>query len=173
MNDNKNDAVDAALYRDGMARYAGHVQLVTTQWQGKRRGVTITAACSVSDNPPTVLICLNSSNPKNGIFRDSGTFTLNALAAHQKDLAVAFSGLSGLAEEERFALARWDRLATGAPVLVDAAVAFDCRIADIKEMSTHMVIFGSVEAVTLGPDPSALLYHERAFRDIPLVGEPG
>lgn len=58
--------LDAALYRDAMARYAGHVQIVTTALGSERRGVTITAACSVSDNPPTVLVCLNNSNPKIG-----------------------------------------------------------------------------------------------------------
>ena len=71
--------MDPALYRDAMSRFAGHVQLVTTVLGKERRGVTITAACSVSDNPATVLICLNNSNAKNEIFFRSGIFVLNTL----------------------------------------------------------------------------------------------
>ncbi len=155
------------LYREGMARYAGHVQIVTTRWQGRRRGVTVTAACSVSDDPPTVLVCLNNSNPKNAIFAESGVFALNALASHHRDLATAFAGLNGMAEEERFGLASWGRLATGAPVLEGAAAVFDCHVTEIKEMSTHFVLFGRVVAVELGQHSSTLLYHRRGFRELP------
>ncbi len=41
-----------------MSHYAGAVQIVTTAGSAGRRGLTLTAACSVSDNPPTILICL-------------------------------------------------------------------------------------------------------------------
>ena len=51
----KTKTVGSSDYRDAMAHYAGHVQLVTTAHAGQRRGVTVTAACSVSDDPPTVL----------------------------------------------------------------------------------------------------------------------
>lgn len=82
--------MDPALYRDAMSRYAGHVQLVTTALGDERRGVTITAACSVSDSPATVLICLNNSNAKNDIFFNSGIFALNTLGADHQSLADAF-----------------------------------------------------------------------------------
>lgn len=84
--------IDPGLYRDAMSRYAGHVQLVTTAMGELRRGVTITAACSVSDNPASVLICLNNTNPKNEIFFRSGIFALNTLGAHHQGVADAFPG---------------------------------------------------------------------------------
>jgi cob(II)yrinic acid a,c-diamide reductase len=96
--------LDPLVYRDGMARYAGHVQIVTTRLAGVMRGVTVTAACSVSDAPPTVLVCLNSSNPNNNIFEESRIFALNALAAHHQPVAAAFAGLGGVAAQERFRL---------------------------------------------------------------------
>ncbi|MGQ3280702.1 MAG: flavin reductase family protein, partial [Shinella sp.] len=71
--------LDPSLYRNAMSRYAGHVQIVTTVFEGERRGVTITAACSVSDNPAMILACVNASNPKNAIFEKSGRFALNTL----------------------------------------------------------------------------------------------
>src|SRR6218665_1042371 len=98
---------DGKLYRNAMARYAGHVQLVTTELNGMRRGVAVTAACSVSDNPPTVMVCLNHGNEKNQIFFDSGIFALNSLSAHHQALSHAFSGLEKLSTDERFAKGNW------------------------------------------------------------------
>ncbi|PDT03757.1 4-hydroxyphenylacetate 3-monooxygenase [Rhizobium chutanense] len=155
--------IDPGLYRDAMSRYAGHVQLVTTVMEGVRRGVTITAACSVSDNPASVLICLNNTNPKNEIFFRSGIFVLNTLGAHHQGVADAFSGRTALADDARFGSARFETLVTGAPVLADALAAFDCRVTDIKEMPTHNVIFGEVAAVRFSEKHPALLYLNRDY----------
>lgn len=155
--------IDPGLYRDAMSRYAGHVQLVTTVLGDQRRGVTITAACSVSDNPASVLVCLNNSNPRNEIFFRSGIFALNTLGAHHQPVADAFSGRTALADEERFTSGTFDRLATGAPVLADALVSFDCKVTDIKEMSTHNVVFGEVIAVRFSEKRPALVYLNRDY----------
>lgn len=158
--------VDGVMYRNAMAHFAGHVQLVTTQHGDNRRGVTVTAACSVSDNPPTVLVCLNASNPKNALFAESGRFALNCLANHHRPLADGFAGFSNLDTDDRFALAEWTTLATGAPVLTDALVSFDCRLVEIKEMSTHMILFGEVKAIHTGPTGSALVYMNRQYQSL-------
>ncbi|MBW9115016.1 flavin reductase [Rhizobium cauense] len=158
--------IDPRLYRDAMSRFGGHVQLVTTTIGEERRGVTITAACSVSDSPATVLVCLNNSNPKNEIFFRSGVFALNTLAAHHQTLADAFSGRIQLSNEERFATGRFDKLVTGAPVLHDALASFDCRVMEIKEMSTHHIIFGEVVAVRYNEAKPALLYMNRDYHSL-------
>lgn len=155
--------IEAADYRNAMARYAGHVQIVTTQLGDVRRGVTITAACSVSDSPATVLCCLNHSNDKNQIFLDSGVFVLNTLSAQHLALAKAFAGFSHQPAEDRFAMAEWDVLVTGAPVLKDAIASYDCRLIDIKVMSTHSVLFGEVVGLRTGSTDQALVYLDRAF----------
>ena len=158
-------AVDSSLYRDAMSRYAGHVQIVTTVHEGEKRGVTITAACSVSDNPPMVLACVNASNPKNAIFEKSGRFALNTLSAEQIDLANAFSGRDpAMTSQERFAMGNWQELVTGAPVLKDAPAAFDCRLVEFKVMATHMVLIGEVLGISFGERKPALLYMDRGYR---------
>jgi cob(II)yrinic acid a,c-diamide reductase len=158
--------IEPKLYRDAMARYAGHVQIVTTALGEMKRGVTITAACSVSDNPATVLVCLNRHNPHNDIFVESGVFALNTLASHHKPLADAFSGLTHLEEMDRFALAEWDELVTGAPALKDAIATYDCRIVDTKAMSTHNVFFGEVVGLRLGGQDQSLVYMDRSYHAI-------
>jgi len=156
--------MDPALYRDAMSHYAGHVQIVTTEFEGVRRGVTITAACSVSDSPPSLLVCLNNSNPKNAVFFESGFFALNTLGLRHQALASGFAGFGGLSNDERFALGEWDRMVTGAPMLGDAIVSFDCRVTDHKVTTTHTVLFGAVVAIHFGPPDQSLVYLDRGFR---------
>ena len=139
--------VESQDYRDAMARYAGRVQIVTTQLGNLRRGVTVTAACSVSDNPGTVLTCLNQSNPANRIFVESGHIAINTLLASQQALADAFAGFGQLDVDTRFGLAEWDHIASGVPTLKGAAAVFDCRLTHHVSVSTHMVLFGTPEAI--------------------------
>jgi cob(II)yrinic acid a,c-diamide reductase len=159
--------LDPSLYRDAMSRYAGHVQIVTTAHEGEKRGVTITAACSVSDNPAMVLACVNASNPKNAIFSKSGSFALNTLAADQAELANAFSGRDpAITSEQRFSMGNWQELVTGAPVLMDALAAFDCRLVELKVMATHVILIGEVMGVSFGEHKPALLYMDRGYHTL-------
>lgn len=151
-------------YRDAMARFAGAVHVVTTDGPAGRRGVTVIAACSVSDNPPIVLVCLNRENPNNDRFLDNGVFALNTLADGHQEISSAFAGFGGLAPDERFGLGTWETLSTGAPVLSDAMAVFDCRIIDSKDLATHRVYFGKVTGLRVGANLSPLLYHDRGYR---------
>jgi len=150
-------------YRDAMARFPGAVHAITTDGPAGRRGTTVIAACSVSDSPPTVLACLNRENPNNEAFIVNGCFALNTLAAKHEPLSVAFSGVTGLPPEERFALARWDQIATGAPTLVGAVVVFDCELVDTKDLATHRVLFGKVTGLRIGDSLRPLIYHDRGY----------
>lgn len=158
------NVVEPRHYRDAMAQFAGAVHVATTDGPAGRRGVTVIAACSVSDNPPTILVCLNRENPDNDRFAENGVFALNTLASSQKELADAFSGLTGLDNEERFALGRWDSLSSGAPVLAGALASFDCTLIDAKDLATHRILFGKVTGLNIGDNVDPLIYHRRAYR---------
>ena len=150
-------------YRDAMSHFAGAVHLVTTNGVAGKRGATVIAACSVSDIPPMVLVCVNRENPNNDIFMGNGTFALNTLAALHEPLAVAFSGVTGLAPEQRFALGEWEVLATGAPTLIGAVAVFDCELVDSKDLATHRVMFGKVIGLHIGDNLCPLIYHGRSY----------
>jgi cob(II)yrinic acid a,c-diamide reductase len=151
-------------YRDAMSRFAGAVHVVTTDGAAGRRGATVIATCSVSDNPPIILVCLNRVNQANDGFRDNGVFALNTLAADQAAIAQAFSGVTKLDQDRRFELGHWDTLSTGAPILADALAVFDCEVIDSKDLATHRVLFGKVTGLRLGDNLRPLLYHDRGYR---------
>jgi cob(II)yrinic acid a,c-diamide reductase len=156
--------VEPQTYRDAMARFAGAVHVVTTDGPAGKRGATVIAACSVSDAPPTILVCLNRENPKNDAFVENRRFALNTLTPAQQALAIGFSGVTGLPVEERFALGRWTTIATGAPVLVGAMAVFDCELYEAKDMATHRILFGKVTGLRIGDSVEPLLYFDRAYR---------
>jgi cob(II)yrinic acid a,c-diamide reductase len=158
----KND-IGPQAYRDAMAKFAGHVHIVTTDGPGGLRGATVTAACSVSDTPPIVLVCLNRENPKNEAFIANGNFALNTLAAQHEPLASAISGLTRLSEADRFSLGQWDKISTGAPTLLDAVAVFDCELIDTKDLATHRVLFGKVTGLRIGDNLRPLIYHDRGY----------
>ena len=160
----KTNPVDALTYRIAMAEIAESVHVVTTDGAVGRRGVTATAFTSVSDKPATVLVCLNRHNPANDLFEQNGVFAVSTLAAEHQPLAEAFSGLGGLAADARFALGQWERVETGAPVLIGAMAAFDCHLIESIDMATHRVLFGRVTGLRVGDSLAPLLYHRRGYR---------
>lgn len=157
-------------FRDAMARLGAAVNIVTTDGPAGRAGLTVSAVCSVTDDPPTLLVCLNRASRANAIFKANGVLCVNTLAADSRDLSDAFAGRGRLPSEARFALGAWDRLETGAPVLADhAVVVFDCRIADVVEKGTHSVLFAEIAAIRQGGPGGALIYYGRGYHP---VGEP-
>jgi flavin reductase len=158
-------SVDAAAFREAMSRLGAAVHVVTSAGPAGTTGFTATAVASVCDSPPTLLVCLNRRSSSAPVLTANRAFCVNTLRAGEEDIANLFAGRSG-SREERFAAGHWISLATGAPVLASAVVAFDCRVSEIKSVGSHNVIFGVVEAVRLGAPGEALVYHERAYKRV-------
>jgi flavin reductase len=156
--------VASPLFREAMSRLGAAVHVVTTAGSGGKAGFTATAVCSVSDAPPTLLVCLNRKSRGGPILRENGVFCINTLGADSEAVADLFAGRTGVAD--RFAGGSWATLATGAPVLTEAVVAFDCRVIEIRAVASHNVIFGAVADLRLGPAGPALVYHERAYKKV-------
>ncbi|MEP3278180.1 MAG: flavin reductase [Stappiaceae bacterium] len=155
--------MDPLAFREAMSRLGAAVHVVATAGDHGRGGVTISAACSVTDAPPTVLICLNRSSPVNALVRTNGVFCVNTLPSHEEPLSRAFAGLNSLPMEDRFNLADWTTLETGAPSLIGARVSVDCHVSEVTEIGTHTVIFGQVTAIALGDQTPALIYLDRNY----------
>ena len=158
--------VDAKLFREAMSRLGAAVHVITTDGPKGRAGITATAACSVSDSPPTVLICVNRAAATATMLQGNGVFCLNTLRAGDEPVADTFAGRTKVAREARFETGEWTELSTGAPVLTSAVVAFDCRVADVKSVASHDIYFGVVEAVYSGEPGAALVYHDRLYKQV-------
>lgn len=152
-----------SAFRDAMSRVAAAVHIVTSAGAGGRAGFTATAVSSVSDTPPTLLVCLNRLGRSADALARNGVFCVNTLGVDDQMLADVFAGRTGAQGEARFAQGAWGSLATGSPVLATALVAFDCRVVESVAAGSHQVILGRIEAVRLGTQPHALLYKDRVY----------
>ncbi|MEA2906833.1 MAG: hypothetical protein QOI12_4220 [Alphaproteobacteria bacterium] len=157
---------EPASFRDAMSRLGAAVHVITTAGPAGKTGATATAVCSVSDTPPTLLMCLNRRSQTNPIVQENGVFCVNTLGADEAQIADIFAGRTGIQGAERFATGQWTVLSTGSPVLASAVIAFDCRIIEVRAVASHNVFFGAVETVRLGPAGPALVYHERAYKRV-------
>lgn len=158
--------IDRTTYRDAMARLGAAVSVITTTGPAGPRGFTASSVCSVTDDPPTLLLCLNRASDNHDPLIESGILCVNTLAASQEVLSPLFAGFTGVPQEERFQVGEWGTLATGAPVLRDAVVSFDCRISERTDVGTHTVFFCTVEAIAFGPSHEGLIYFGRAYHRI-------
>src|ERR1700686_3211943 len=123
-------SVDAAAFREAMSRRGAAVHVVPTAGPGGKTGFTATAVCSVSDAPPTLLVCLNRRSPGGPILRENKVFCVNTLGADCEAVADVFAGRTGAVMAERFGVGQWSTLKTGAPGLASAVAAFDCRVVE-------------------------------------------
>jgi flavin reductase (DIM6/NTAB) family NADH-FMN oxidoreductase RutF len=154
---------DAEAFKAGMRHLAAHVCLITTVGpDGARRGLTATAVCSVSADPPTLLCCVNRQIAPFAAIRESGIFAVNVLGVQDLELAERFAG--EIQGEARFDIGNWIAVATGAPALESALTTFDCRMTRLEEVATHGILFGEIQAIrSRGSNAEPLLYSHGTF----------
>src|SRR5215470_4253098 len=115
--------VEAATFREAMSRLGAAVHVITTAGPGGKTGATATAVCSVSDAPPTLLMCLNRRSQTNPAVVENGVFCVNTLGESGAEMADIFAGRTGVRGTDRFTTGEWTVLTTGSPVLSTAVVA--------------------------------------------------
>ncbi|MBR2687781.1 MAG: flavin reductase [Aquamicrobium sp.] len=153
--------VDRATFRNGMSRLGTSVNVVSTSSGGKRYGFTASAVCSVSDTPPTLLVCINRASSCFHAFENARYFCVNTLMPGHENLSNAFGGKTAVVN--RFALGEWTEGLTGVPVLTDASVSFECELSNAVDEATHRILFGRVVDVRENEEQAALLYCMRRY----------
>ncbi len=159
-------AADKPRFREAMSRLGAAVNIITTKGPEGDAGFTASAVCSVTDTPPTLLVCVNKNASQHDTILATGILCVNVLAPEHEELSPIFASVGNLPMEARFAMAKWLRLDTGAPVLESAAASLDCKIDKVVEAGTHSVLFCAVQAIHLGTACAGLIYHGRAYHKI-------
>jgi flavin reductase (DIM6/NTAB) family NADH-FMN oxidoreductase RutF len=150
--------IDAGAFRTLMRNVPGQVNIIASGIKGYRAGLTATAVCSLTDTPPTVLVCINRRVGAHDAIIENGVFSINALAAGQDDIAAVFSGQPGIKGENRFKSGNWSKGAFGAPILAGAVCTLECRLSDYKPAATHTIVFGEILAGVAHDDVAPLIY---------------
>ena len=155
------------LFLAGMRKVAGAVTVITTRGNdGERRGLTATAVCSLSADPPSLIACVNRKTWVAQFVPDSGVFAVNVLSHAQEEVARTFAGQTGLAAADRFSVGQWRAGSTGVPVAVGALVTFECQLERLVEHATHVILIGRVVETVPG-DGHSLVYLDGGFSAVP------
>ncbi len=158
--------IDRTSFREAMARLGAAVNIVTTRGPDGDVGLTVSAVCSVTDDPATVIVCINRSSRQYDVFKNAGLICVNVLSHEQEELSGIFAGKGDLTMPERFARASWHRMSTGAAALDNAAASLDCTVNQTVDVGTHTVFFCNVQAIHLGGSGAGLVYHGRAYHQL-------
>lgn len=155
-----------ANFRQAMAHLPAAVNIITTDGPFGRCGITASAVCSVTDTPPTVLVCLNRSSAMHSVFEGNQRVCINVLPGEHEDLAKHFAGITKLPMEERFALPGWSEGDSDVPVLHDALASIEGNIVEMKEVGSHSVMFVEATRIRVRNDGDGLVYFSRNFHRI-------
>lgn len=153
--------IDQATFRQGMCNLGAAVNVITTQGIAGQAGFTASAVCSVTDSPPTLLVCLNRAASVFETFKINKVLCVNTLAVHQKELSNIFGGKTPMSE--RFLRGTWSTLVTQAPVLENALVSFDCEVVQSMSVGSHDVLICQVKSMKQNTGMNALMYFNRAY----------
>ena len=156
-------------FRQAMAHLGAAVNVITTNGSAGRCGITASAVCSVTDAPPTLLVCLNRSSAMHAAFVRNRRVCVNVLPGHCEEIAQHFAGLTQLSMAERFSLPLWDEGVHGVPVLRDALASLQGSIVEAKDVGSHSVMFVQPDVIRMRDDGDALIYFGRNFHRIPRV----
>lgn len=152
-------------FRNAMAQLGSAVSVITTDGPAGKFGFTASAVCSVTDSPPTLLVCMNRNSFANEHFKRNGTLCVNVLSSDHQDLSGIFANAS-LRSEERFGYDSWQVLASGAPVLSSSVASFDCLIDTCHEVGSHSVFYCQVQAIRVSEAPRGLVYFNRRYHAV-------
>ncbi len=156
--------IEPTDFRNAMSLLTSAVNVVSTTGASGRYGFTASAVCSVTDAPPTLLVCMNKASYSHAHFVENKILAVNVLGAHHQAISNVFS--SKMNPVERFTHGVWTELKTGAPVLNDALVSFDCQIEQIQTVGTHDIFICRVVAIQQTQQDHSLVYFNRAYHRV-------
>ena len=149
-------------FRNALSRFASGISVVSTKdAAGALHGITVSAFCSVSLDPPMILICIEKATASHYAFEESKAFVVNILDESQRGLSERFAApFSDKFEDVEFEIG-----IEGVPVLRDALASLECRLETAYDGGDHSIFVGMVERTTIrGGNP--LIHFEGEYRTI-------
>lgn len=147
-------------FRSVLSQFATGVAVVTGINNQRPLGITIQSFCSLSLNPPLILICPALTSTSWPTIAACAGLCVNLLAESREDLALQFAKSGG----DKFAGVAWEPSAvTHSPILVDALAWIDCRIANVYPGGDHSLVVCEVLALEARTDLRPLIFFKSGF----------
>ncbi len=161
-------------FRRSLGQFASGVTVVTSRdASGTPQGLTASSFCSVSLDPPLVLVCVDNRLGARRAIEESGIFAVSVLAETQESVSRRFAG----GGPDKFTGIELLPGSHGAPLVSGALAHLECRLTAAHGAGDHTIFVGEVLRLTANPG-RPLLYHESGYRRLaagdpaPLAGVP-
>lgn len=138
------------------------VFVITSQWNGRRAGMTASWVTRVSAEPPMMAAALHRRSATEEVIRQSGWFVIHILSESSVGLAREF-GRGSSRDRDKFKGLDVSESRHGQPVLDDATAYLECRVVERHAVGDHHVVIGEIvdEAEAHAGEP--LRYREVLF----------
>jgi 3-hydroxy-9,10-secoandrosta-1,3,5(10)-triene-9,17-dione monooxygenase reductase component len=151
--------IEDSDFRRALAQFATGVTVVTTRDAvGRALGLTVNAFCSVSLDPPMVLVCIDRRAEAHSGMRETGLFNVSVLGEDQREISQRFAARG----TDKFEGLTLPDGTNGLPVIPAAVAVLECRLHASHEAGDHVIYVGEVLYLSCDPRPP-LVYHSSAY----------
>lgn len=151
--------IDAAQFRHALGRFASGVTVVTMAHENERSGLTVSAFCSLSLNPPYILVCIDKSSTTLDFVRKAKSFAVNILSETQSDVSNHFASKL----TDKLANIPYTNGPLGNPILEDTCASLECEVAQELDGGDHVILIGKVAYANVDTTKSPLLYYSSSY----------
>jgi len=153
-----------AEFLTAMRTVSNTVSVVTTDGKSGRHGATVSAFCSVSADPPTVLICLKSDSNIAKYVCENKSFCLNILPNTDEATAKRFAGGEDEQFPNRFEGIAIEETREGPPI-IHGATSFQCELKSAIDSGSHIICIGEVTSSNTS-NAQPLVYHQGKYKNL-------
>ena len=162
-------AAPAADFKAALSRFPAGVTAVTMVGPEGDHGMTASAFCSLSLDPPLVLVCVGKKGGTHELLSKCSGFAINILSEEQVSVSNRFAGWW---EEGK---SKWDDLEitrgehSGAALIGGALAWLDCTLHAAHDGGDHTIFVGRVEAARSFGEPGSLaplMYFDKSYRGV-------
>lgn len=155
-------AISNDEFRAALSRFPSGVTVVTTKdADGVFHGITVSAFCSLSLEPPLVLICIEKSAGSHDALVEAKAFVVNILSSTQIALSEQFASLL----PDKFLGVSHNSGMNGMPILDGIVASLECSLKQVSDGGDHTIFIGLVENVSIN-DGFPLVYSQSSYWSI-------
>jgi len=151
---------DSSLFRKTMGHFASGVTIITTVYEGIVRGMTANAFCSVSLEPPLVLVSVNNHSHMHTCLAQSGFYGISILARDQELLSRHFAGRPQERLDVPFV---WYE---GCPLIEGSVAQLTCKVVGAQLAGDHTLYIGQVESLRCSDKRAPLLFYGGKYQSL-------
>lgn len=160
-------------FREAMSRLGAGVVMVTCELDSRPWGLTVSACCSVSGEPPLLLVSLGAETASTHAILQQRRFGVSVLGESLVD-AARFGSTPGQAKFVQN-YCRFDVPQSNTPVLSGALTHLDCTTEQQMQVGDHILFIGHVRSVVFPTSGRPLIYFGRRYhplgQSVPHVGD--